>query len=109
VKTYPYKDSYRTWPGPNSNTFVAHVARTVPELRVDLPPTAIGKDYLPNGALVAAAPSGTGFQLSLFGVLGVIGALEEGIEVNLLGLSFGLDFKMPAVKLPGIGRIGWPQ
>jgi hypothetical protein len=27
VATYPYPTSYRTWPGPNSNTFVAHVAR----------------------------------------------------------------------------------
>ncbi len=109
VKTYPYKDSYRTWPGPNSNTFVAHIARSVPELRIDLPPTAIGKDFLPNGALLASAPSGTGFQFSLFGVLGLIGAIEEGIELNVLGLSFGLDFKMPAIKLPGVGRIGWPQ
>jgi len=95
VKTYPCKDRYRTWPGPNRNTLIAHVAPTVPALRVELPPTAVGKDF---------PRSGTGFQLSLFGV---IGALEEGIEVNLLGLSFGLDFKMPAVKLPGIGRIGW--
>ena len=43
---YPYADSYRVWPGPNSNTFTAFVLREVPELRVDLPPTAIGKDYL---------------------------------------------------------------
>ena len=109
VGTYPYKDSYRTWPGPNSNTFVAHIARSVPELRVDLPPTAIGKDFLPNGSVFALAPSGTGFQVSIFGVLGVIGALEEGIEFNLLGLSFGLDFYSPGLRLPGIGRIGFPQ
>src|SRR6202790_4903987 len=36
---------YRAWPGPNSNTFVAAVMSTVPELRVALPPTAIGKDF----------------------------------------------------------------
>jgi hypothetical protein len=35
----------------------------VPELRLDLPPTAIGKDFLPNGEVVARAPSGTGFQV----------------------------------------------
>ena len=109
VKTYPYPDSYRTWPGPNSNTFVAHVGRAVPELRLDLPPTAIGKDFLPNGSIVAAAPSGTGYQLSLYGLLGVTGALEEGIELNLLGLSFGLDLNTPGVRLPGMGRIGLPQ
>jgi hypothetical protein len=109
VKTYPYPDSYRTWPGPNSNTFVAHVARMVPELRLDMPPTAVGKDFLPNGAIVAAAPSGTGYQLSLQGVFGILGAWEEGIEINLLGLSFGIDFNSPAVRLPGVGRIGFPQ
>ena len=35
------------WPGPNSNTFVAHVMRSVPELGAALPPTAIGKDWQP--------------------------------------------------------------
>ena len=108
VKTYPYPDSYRTWPGPNSNTFVAHIARAVPELRLDLPPTAIGKDFL-GSSIFAVAPSGTGYQLSLYGLLGVMGALEEGIELNLLGLSFGLDFNTPGVRLPGMGRIGLPQ
>jgi hypothetical protein len=109
VKDYPYPDSYRTWPGPNSNTFIAHIGRAVPQLRLDLPPTAIGKDFLPEGSIVAAAPSGTGFQLSLYGLLGFTGALEEGIEINVVGLSFCLDFKTPAVRLPGMGRIGWPQ
>lgn len=104
VKTYPYPDRYRTWPGPNSNTFVAHVARQVPELRLDLPPTAIGKDYLPGG-LFAAAPSGTGYQFSLFGLAGLMVAGEEGLEVNLLGLTLGVDPLDLAVKLPGIGRL----
>jgi hypothetical protein len=58
---------------------------------------------------VAAAPSGTGYQLSVHGVFGILGAWEEGIELNLLGLSFGIDFNSPAVRLPGIGRIGLPQ
>jgi hypothetical protein len=109
VRSYPYADSYRTWPGPNSNTFVAHVARSVPELRVDLPPTAIGKDFLPNGDIAARAPSGTGYQVSLYGVLGVTVALEEGVELNVLGLSFGLDLLSPGIKLPAIGRIGFSQ
>ena len=39
---------YRAWPGPNSNTFVAHVMRSVPELAAALPPTAIGKDWQPS-------------------------------------------------------------
>ncbi len=106
ARTYPYPGDYRIWPGPNSNTFTAYVARAVPELRLDLPPTAIGKDYRPGGELLASAPSGTGFQVSLFGLLGVLAGVEEGLEVNLLGLTFGIDPKDMAVKLPMAGRIG---
>ncbi len=109
ARAYPYAESYTLWPGPNSNTFTAFVAREVPALRVDLPPTAIGKDYLPNGSILAAAPSGTGFQVSLFGLLGVLLAADEGIEVNVLGLTFGVDFTEPAIKLPGFGRIGFTR
>jgi hypothetical protein len=105
ARAYPHANEYRLWPGPNSNTFTAHVARAVPELKVDLPPTAIGKDYLPNGGLVAATPSGTGIQLSLFGLAGLLVGAEEGIEVNLLGLTFGVDPLDLALKLPGFGRI----
>jgi hypothetical protein len=106
ARGYPYAGVYRVWPGPNSNTFTAHVARAVPELKLDLPPTAIGKDYLTNGSLVAPTPSGTGYQFSLFGLFGVLAGVEEGVELNLLGLTFGLDPFDPALKLPGVGRIG---
>ncbi|MDP9198347.1 MAG: DUF3750 domain-containing protein, partial [Pseudomonadota bacterium] len=105
VAAYPYPDRYHIWPGPNSNTFVAFVLRKVPELRVDLPPTAIGKDYL-GWKSVGKTPSGTGGQASLFGVLGVAAGLEEGVEVNLLGLNFGVDPKSLSIKLPIVGRLG---
>jgi hypothetical protein len=107
VRSYPYPNAYNLWPGPNSNTFVAYVGRLVPELRMDLPPTAIGKDYPINGSLLDSAPSGTGFQLSLLGVVGVTLAQQEGIELNLLGLNFGVDLFKPALKLPFVGRIGY--
>lgn len=107
AKRYPYNDVYKVWPGPNSNTFTAFVARAVPGLRLDLPPTAVGKDFLPGGANFAMAPSGTGVQLSLAGVAGVMVALEEGVEVNLLGLTVGIDVWPPALKLPGLGRVGF--
>ncbi len=107
VASYPYPERYTTWPGPNSNTFVAHVAREVPELRLELPTTAIGKDFLPNGSVTARAPSGTGFQLSLFGLFGVTAAVREGIELNLLGLAFGIDPEDLAIKLPGLGNVGF--
>lgn len=106
VKDYPFADTYRTWPGPNSNTFVAHVARSVPDLRLDLPANAIGKDYLPLSSAVALAPSGTGLQASLLGLVGVLVAAEEGVEINLLGLSVGVDLLRPALRLPGLGRLG---
>jgi hypothetical protein len=109
VRGYPYPSSYRTWPGPNSNTFTAFVGRAVPELRLDLPPTAVGKDFLPGGTPVGVTPSGTGVQLSLLGLAGVLVGWEEGVELNLLGLTFGLDWNRPALKLPGVGRLGVPD
>lgn len=108
AEQYPHRHRYRLWPGPNSNTFTAYLGRRVPQLRLDLPPTAIGKDYLAEGGFVAASPSGTGVQLSLYGLAGVLVGLEEGLEVNLLGLSAGVDLWGPALKLPGVGRLGLP-
>lgn len=105
VQSYPYADTYRIWPGPNSNTFTAFVLRDVPELRVDLPPTAIGKDYL-GSVPVALTPSGTGGQVSVLGVAGVVAGWEEGVELNLLGLTFGVDPASLSLKLPLLGRIG---
>lgn len=105
ARAYPYAGEYAVWPGPNSNTFTAWVARAVPELEVDLPPTAIGKDYLGAG-FVARAPSGSGVQLSLFGLLGVTASGVEGLEFNVLGLTFGVDPFSPAVRLPIFGRVG---
>ena len=107
VQDYPWPNDYVIWPGPNSNTFTAWIGRQVPELRLDLPPTAIGKDFMDTP--FGLSPSGTGVQLSLMGLFGGIVSLEEGIEFNLLGLSFGVDFNTPALRLPGIGRLGFPQ
>lgn len=106
VKAYPYAGTYTTWPGPNSNTFTAFVTRSVPELGVDLTPTAIGKDYLPNGSIIGKAPSGNGAQFSILGALGVLISADEGIEFNILGLSFGIDPADLAIRLPGVGKIG---
>jgi hypothetical protein len=105
VAAYPYPSQYRAWPGPNSNTFTAFVARQVPELALDLPATAIGKDYL-GASLVAMLPSGTGWQVSIYGLLGIGIGLDEGLEFNLLGLSAGIDVDDLTLRLPGIGRLG---
>jgi len=104
-----YRDRYRLWPGPNSNTLVAELVRPVDEVQVDLPTTAIGKDFLPGWRIFAPAPSGTGWQVSLAGVLGLLVAWEEGIEINLLGAVFGVDLNPPAFKVPFVGRLGFAQ
>ncbi len=105
VAHYPASDRYRAWPGPNSNSFVAWVARQVPSLDVVLPNTAIGKDYLFDD-VIAPTTSRSGYQFSIGGILGVTAGLAEGVELNLLGLSFGVDVLYPAFKIPGIGRLG---
>jgi hypothetical protein len=46
AQLYPWKSSYRAFPGPNSNTFVAWIARQVPQLELDLPFSAIGSGYI---------------------------------------------------------------
>lgn len=106
VAAYPYANTYTLWPGPNSNTFTAWIGRRVPALQLDLPPTAIGKDYRPARAMVGEAVSGTGVQFSVFGLFGVTAALREGLEINIAGMTFGLDPDDLNLKLPGIGRIG---
>jgi len=102
---YPYAYRYTVWPGPNSNTFTAWVLRAVPELKADLPPTAIGKDYR-GGGIASSAPSGSGYQLSYLGLIGIAASGVEGLEVNVLGLTFGINPFDPALKLPLVGRIG---
>jgi hypothetical protein len=108
ARRYSYRDVYTLWPGPNSNTFTAYIGRAAPELKLDLPPTAIGKDWLDiaSGDVVAPTPSGTGYQFSLAGLFGVLAGVEEGLELNVIGLTVGVDPLDLAVKLPGIGRLG---
>lgn len=105
IADYPWNDRYVMWPGPNSNSFVAWVTRRVPQLGVELPPTAIGKDFT-GLRILGRASSGGGLQLSLGGILGLTVAPAEGLEVNLLGFVFGVDPGELAIKLPGLGRLG---
>jgi len=100
------RGDYRPWPGPNSNTFVAAILDALPEVQVALPPTALGRDYPYDGRWLRRTASGTGLRLSLGGYLGLTLGLVEGIEINILGAVAGLDLMRPAIKLPGLGRIG---
>lgn len=46
AQDYPWKDTYTVFPGPNSNTFIAWIAKKVPELELSLPLSAIGSGYV---------------------------------------------------------------
>ena len=46
ARNYPWPDTYNAWPGPNSNTFPAWIAKQVPELGLELPFRAIGKNWV---------------------------------------------------------------
>ena len=78
----------------------------MPELGAALPPNAIGREWLVRGHPLSRSESGTGVQLSLGGLLGFTVGVREGVEVQLLGLCFGVDFLRPALKLPLLGRVG---
>lgn len=46
AEAYPWKKTYAAFPGPNSNTFTAWIARQVPGLELELPFSAIGSGYV---------------------------------------------------------------
>lgn len=102
---YPYRDTYRAWPGPNSNTYVAWVLRKS-KATADLHPMAIGKDYLGIvGFGVTTTQTGIQAESPLLGLkLG----LFDGLEVHVLGLTLGLDIWPPATKSP-FGRLGFAE
>lgn len=106
AKNYPYQNFYRLFPGPNSNTFIAYIIRHTPGITVEMPPHAIGKDWIDDGKFFAKSETGTGYQFSLYGLLGLTVGIAEGLEVNILGMTFGFDVMRPAIKLPFIGRVG---
>jgi len=103
VESYPYPNSYVVWPGPNSNTFIAHIAREIPDLRLTMPGNAIGKDFT-GWRFITTSPSGTGLQVSLGGALGVMLAKDEGLEINILGLVVGVNPRTLSLTLPSVGR-----
>jgi hypothetical protein len=96
---------YVFYPGPNSNTFGDRVLRAC-KLSASLPSTAVGKDWrgLIGGGVTTER---TGLQLET-PVVGVKVGLKEGVEVHVIGLSFGIDLWPPAIIVPlGPGRIGF--
>lgn len=98
------RGSYTVWPGPNSNTFVSWVVRNTEGFHAELPPVAVGKDWL-GWMGVAPAPSKTGYSASIAGLFGATLAMEEGAELHVLGSTIGIDPNDLAIKLPALGKL----
>lgn len=98
-------EAHYSFPGPNSNTFADVVLRRC-KLAASLPATAIGKDWRGKvGASITSERTGVQIETALVGLK--VG-LKEGIEVHLIGLSFGIDLWPPALIVPfGPGRLGF--
>ena len=107
IAAYPHnrRGAYRLWPGPNSNSFVAYVLRAVPEIDAVLPPNAVGRDYIAEGAFYHFDPAGD-VNLTLYGLFGISAGVKSGFEMHILGLVAGVDFRHPAIKVPAFGRFG---
>ncbi len=103
-ESYPYKELYRYWPGPNSNTYVAW---TLKQARVpyDMHPLAVGKDYLgPWNFGLGTSTTQSGLQIET-PIVGLKAGIADGIELHILTLTFGIDLFPPAIKTP-LGRYG---
>lgn len=107
IETYPYasRGGYRIWPGPNSNSFVAHVLARVPGLGGPLPPNATGRDFAPGLADFRISPDGGDVHATLGGYIGFSAGRQSGLELHFMGLVAGIDVMRPALKIPALGRI----
>lgn len=96
--------TYFPIPGPNSNTFVAEALRNC-SIHVELPATAIGRDY--RGVLGAGVTeAGTGVQIESW-IAGLRLGLREGVEVHVASLALGVHVWPPGITVPvNPGRIG---
>ena len=101
-----YEEEYRSWPGPNSNTFADYLSHEIPELDFDHHHNAIGKDYA-SFVRVGGTSTGTGVELET-PVLGFQLGFHEGVELHFLQLTFGVSLFPPAIKFPFLPRLGFP-
>ncbi|WP_279482593.1 DUF3750 domain-containing protein [Aureimonas sp. SK2] len=107
IESYPFaaRGGYRIFPGPNSNSFVAHVLRNVPELGAVLPPAAVGRDFPVDGRLVSLDLAAWELRASLFGYAGFAIGARSGLELQFLGLVAGIDPLRGLLKVPGFGSL----
>jgi len=110
ITAYPYAQvgGYRVWPGPNSNSFVAHVLHSVPELGARMPPNAVGRDFGAGGWTLEWLPGERNLHASVAGLLGFSIGMSA-VELQFLGLVAGLDFADPGLIVPALGHVAiWP-
>ncbi len=108
IRAYPLSAAgdYHAWPGPNSNTFIQAILDAVPEIDATLPALAIGKDFPYDGRWLRPTADGAGLRLSILGYAGLTLGWREGLAVDIGGAAIRLDFRRPAIELPGLGRFG---
>ena len=111
IAAYPFskRGGYRIWPGPNSNSFVAHLLRAVPAFGGRMPPNATGRDYAPGVASLDWSPEGLDLHFTLGGFVGFAAGWSSGLEIHLAGLVAGIDLARPALKIPALGRVGFSE
>ncbi len=95
VRRYPYADRYWAWPGPNSNTFIGYILQQVPQLGMQMPYNALGRDFTPQ------------FHWPDFSLWGIFGyhLSANSFYINFLGLNLGLSWQPKGFIIPGLGFI----
>lgn len=96
VNCYSYKNMYRAWPGPNSNTFIATILKNS-NFEISLPATAIGKDY--EGMFPKFKFQSDKLQLNVF-TAGLKFKKNSYWELHFAGLTIGYEKKYREWKLP---------
>lgn len=96
-EAYPFRNCYRYWPGPNSNTYAAwNLSRA--GLLHDFDPRGVGKDFL--GAYGVGLERGpAGFCLGS-PLIGLRAGPAAGLELHVLSLTFGVSLRPLALKTP---------
>lgn len=102
-----YKADYLAWPGPNSNTLLADIARDTPGLAFAMHHNAVGKDY-PGWIGAGLTTSKSGFHVDTL-PLGFALGWREGIELHVLQLTFGVSIWPPRIQLPFLPEIPWSK
>ena len=101
---HPWRLDYEPWPGPNSNTFVANLLRAVPGMGAELDHNSVGKDWV-EGHRLGRTDDGLGVEVDATFFGAAIG-LYQGLELHMIGLTAGISFWPPALKIPFLPRFG---